>query len=464
MPILHDNLLPFSSIMEVKETLWKKCLEKIEKQILPENYTTWFSPTYPRAFDDGLMTIAVPNQFYRKCLIENYRDLIETTLKSVTEKPILVDFCIESEIFFQMERGKEFKKAPIIESVNNASPPAPSSINPRYNFSNFVVGSSNQFAHAAALAVATQPAIAYNPLFLYGAVGLGKTHLLHAVGNKIIANNPGSRVRYISAESFTVELIESIKRDKMPIFRKKFRPLDVLLVDDIQFIAGKERTQEEFFYTFNALYESHKQLILSSDRYPKDIHNMEERLRSRFESGLVADIKAPDLETKVAILYKKADIHKKEIPQDAAIFIASNIKSNIRELEGFLLRVIAFSSFTHRKLDLELTQEVLKDFTLDKTIQFTIPNIIKVVAGYYGIKVSDIKSKRRTRDISQPRQIAMFLCREHTKSSLPEIGRQFGGKDHTTVIFSHKKISNNIIENKELEASIREIIDLIEKG
>ena len=444
--------------MEVKETLWKKCLEKIEEQILPENYTTWFSATYPRAFDDGLMTIAVPNQFYRKCLIENYRDLIETTLKSVTEKPILVDFCIESE----NSSSTEFEKEPIIESASSTFPQTSSSLNPRYNFSNFVVGPSNQFAHAAALAVATHSATTYNPLFLYGAVGLGKTHLLHAIGNKIIENNPESRVRYISAESFTVDLIESIKRDKMPIFRTKYRPLDVLLVDDIQFIAGKERTQEEFFFTFNTLYESHKQLVLSSDKYPKDIHNMEERLRSRFESGLVADIKAPDLETKVAILYKKADIHKKEIPQDAAIFIASNIKSNIRELEGLLLRVIAFSSFTHRKLDLELTQEVLKDFTIDKNRHFTIPNIIKIVAGYYGIKVADIKSKRRTRDISEPRQIAMFLCREHTKSSLPEIGRQFGGKDHTTVIFSYKKISKLVKENKELESSILEIIDLIE--
>ena len=448
--------------MEVKEVLWKKCLEKIEEQILPESYTTWFSPTYPRTFDDGLMTIAVPNQFYRKCLIENYRDLIEATLKSVTEKSILVDFCIESEIIAQTDQDKEIEETPVIQPVSSL--PVSSSLNPKYNFSNFVVGSSNQFAHAAAQAVATNPAVAYNPLFLYGAVGLGKTHLLHAVGNKICENNPGSRVRYISAESFTVDLIESIKKDKMPFFRQRYRPLDVLLVDDIQFIAGKERTQEEFFYTFNTLYESHKQLVISSDRYPKDIQNMEERLRSRFESGLVADINPPDLETKVAILYKKADVHQKNIPQDVAIFIASNIKSNIRELEGFLLRVIAFSSFTHRKLDLELTKEVLQGFTLDKNKHFTINNIMKVVAGYHDIKVSDIKSKRRTRDISVPRQIAMFLCREHTKASLPEIGRQFGGKDHTTVIFSHKKVSNLIKENKELEASIRQIIDLIEKG
>jgi chromosomal replication initiator protein len=450
--------------MESKETLWKKCLEKIAEQILPENYSTWFSPTYPRTFDGDLMTIAVPNQFYRKCLIENYRDLIETTLKSVTEKPVLVDFCIEAEKTAQMGQEKESQETPVIEPGQDSFPPALSSLSPKYNFSNFVVGSSNQFAHAAALAVASRPAIAYNPLFLYGAVGLGKTHLLHAIGNKICESSPESRVRYISAESFTVDLIESIKRDKMPFFRKRYRPLDVLLVDDIQFIAGKERTQEEFFYTFNTLYESHKQLIISCDRYPKDIHNMEVRLRSRFESGLVADIKPPDLETKVAILYKKAEIHQKTIPQDVAIFIAGNIKSNIRELEGFLLRVIAFSSFTHRKLDLELAKEVLKDFTLDKSKYFTITNIIKSVAKYHDIKVSDIKSKRRTRDISVPRQIAMFLCREHTKSSLPEIGRQFGGKDHTTVLFAYKKISNLIKENNELRASIQEILGLIEKG
>jgi chromosomal replication initiator protein len=447
--------------MEAKETLWKKCLEKIEEQILPESYSTWFLPTYPRNLDGGLITIAVPNQFYRKCLIENYRDLIETTLKSVTEKSILVDFCIESE---KIAHPDQLNGVMEIEPAQAPFPQVLSSLNPKYNFSNFVVGSSNQFAHAAALAVSTQPGLAYNPLFVYGSVGLGKTHLLHAVGNKIREDNPNSRVRYISAESFTVDLIESIKKDKMPFFRKRYRPLDVLLVDDIQFIAGKERTQEEFFYTFNTLYESHKQLIISSDRYPKDIHNMEERLRSRFESGLIADINTPDLETKVAILYKKAEFHQKTIPQDVAIFIASNIKSNIRELEGFLLRIIAFSSFTHRKLDLELTKEVLKDFTLDKNKHFTIPNIIKIVAGYYDIKVSDIKSKRRTRDISVPRQIAMFLCREHTKSSLPEIGRQFGGKDHTTVIFSHKKISVLVKESNDLRVSINEIIDLVEKA
>ena len=454
--------------MEAKEAIWKRCLEKIEESILPDSYATWFSPTYPRNLDNGLITIAVPNQFYRKCLIENYRELIENILKTVSDEPILVDFCIDSEKTAQT--GQQNHGSVIIEErlpvVKQELEPEPctKTISQKYKFSNFVVGSSNQFAHAAALAVANNPAIAYNPLFIYGAVGLGKTHLLHAIGNHIIENNSGSRVRYISAESFTVDLIESIKKDKMPYFRKRYRPLDVLLIDDIQFIAGKERTQEEFFYTFNALYESHKQVVLSSDRYPKDIHKMEERLRSRFESGLIADINIPDLETKIAILYKKAEFHKKHIPQDVAIFIASNIKSNIRELEGFLLRIIAYSSFTHRELDLEFTKEVLKDFAIDKTKNFTIQNILKTVASYYDIKVSDIKSKRRTREISTTRQIAMYLCREHTKSSLPEIGRQFGGKDHTTVIFSYKKISAKIKENNDLKSSIHEILNLIETG
>jgi chromosomal replication initiator protein len=453
--------------MEAKEAIWKRCLEKIEESVLPDSYATWFSTTYPSNLDNGLITISVPNQFYRKCLIENYRELIENTLKAVSGEPILVDFCIGSGKPAQM--GQQNKSPVIVEESqpieHNLEPePCTKTLSPKYNFSNFIVGSSNQFAHAAALAVANNPTMAYNPLFIYGSVGLGKTHLLHAIGNKICQNKPIARVRYISAESFTVDLIESIKKDKMPYFRKRYRPLDVLLIDDIQFIAGKERTQEEFFYTFNALYESHKQVVISSDRYPKDIHNMEERLRSRFESGLIADINTPDLETKVAILYKKAELHKKTIPQDVAIFIASNIKSNVRELEGFLIRIIAYSSFTHRELNLKLAKEVLKDFTFDKTRNFTVQNILKTVASYYEVKVSDIKSKRRTREISTTRQIAMYLCREHTKSSLPEIGKQFGGKDHTTVIFSHKKISNNIKKDNDLKTSIREILSLIEDG
>lgn len=462
--------------METKESLWKKCLEKIEAQILPENYNTWFSPTYPHALDAGQITIAVPNFFFKKCLRENYQDLIENALETVSEDKLLVDFYIDSS------REHTPEPAKVAEPIKTVTQPLPkenleekpsritletpisSSINPKYTFSSFVVGSNNQFANAAAQAVASNPAMAYNPLFLYGAVGLGKTHLLHAIGNVIIERNPDARVRYLSAESFTVDLIESLRRDDMPAFRKKYRPLDVLMVDDIQFLAGKDRTQEEFFFTFNALYESHKQVILSSDTYPRDMQNIEGRLRSRFESGLIADIEAPDLETKMAILYKKAEFHKKPICPDVAMFIAKNIKSNIRELEGLLLRIIAFASFSHRSLDLDLAKEVLKDFTFDKNRNFTVANIIKTVAEFYNIKAADIKSKRRSREISEPRQIAMYISREHTKLSLPDIGRQFGGKDHTTVIFSTKKIARLITENKELDKAIHAIVKKIEVG
>ena len=453
--------------MEAKDVIWKKCLEKIEGTILPDSYATWFSPTYPSNLANGLITIAVPNQFYRKCLIENYRDLIEKILKSIADEPLLVEFCVKSETYSHngtIKQGSSSTEKPEFNKSDTELDSSDSTLNKKYNFSNWIVGSSNQFAHAAALAVANNPAQAYNPLFLYGDVGLGKTHLLHAIGNNIFTNNPGCRIRYISAESFTIDLIESIKKDKMPNFRERYRPLDILLVDDIQFLAGKERTQEEFFYTFNTLYESHKQVVITSDKYPKDLQNIEERLRSRFESGLIADIKPPDLETKVAILYKKAEFHKADLPQDAAMFIANNIKSNIRQLEGVLLRLVAYSSFTRSPLNLELAKEVLKDFTLDQTKNFTVQNILKTVAAFYDIKVSDIKSKRRTQKISYTRQIAMYLCREHTKSSLPEIGKQFGGKDHTTVLFSHKKISNIVKENNELSLSIKEITKQIESG
>jgi chromosomal replication initiator protein len=454
------------------EVLWKNCLEEIEKQVLPENFNTWFTPTYPCSKNEQSLTIAVPNRFYKKCLTENYLELIKNALEKVSDTKLDVQFEIlekskekvSPEPSSREDAGEEKKEIevretpPPVQLYNNGF------LNPKYTFDNFVVGPNNQFAHAAGQAVAGNPAHNYNPLFVYGAVGLGKTHLLHAIGNAIIKENPQTRVRYISAESFTVDLIESIKKDRMQNFRERYRPLDVLLVDDIQFIAGKERTQEEFFYTFNSLYEYHKQIVLSSDRYPKDMQNIEERLRSRFESGLIADIMPPDLETKMAILYQKAEIHKKGIPHDVAMFLANNIKSNIRELEGLLLRIIAYASFTHREINLELAQDVLKDFTIDKNRHFTIPNIQRTVAQFFQLKVADLKSKKRSRDISVPRQIAMYICREFTQASLPEIGRQFGGKDHTTVIFSHRKVSGLVKENKEMEKKVQEIIKLIENG
>ena len=447
------------------EVLWNNCLEEIEKQVLPENFNTWFTPTYACSKDENSLTIAVPNRFYEKCLTENYLELIQNALETVSDKKLEVRFRVNSDfkksstLVTETQETQRVKETPSLTPLFNTG-----FLNPKYNFENFVVGPNNQFARAASQAVAGNPAHNYNPLFLYGAVGLGKTHLLHAIGNAIVKKNPQTRVRYISAESFTVDLIESIKKDRMQGFRERYRHLDVLLVDDIQFIAGKERTQEEFFYTFNTLYEYHKQIILSSDRYPKDMQNIEERLRSRFESGLIADIMPPDLETKMAILYQKAEIHQKNIPQDVAIFLANNIKSNIRELEGLLLRVIAYGSFTRREINLELAQEVLKDFTVDKNRHFTIPNIQKTVARFFQLKVTDLKSKKRPRNISVPRQIAMYICREFTQASLPEIGRQFGGKDHTTVIFSYRKISSMVNENKEMGKRVQEIIKLIENG
>ncbi|CAI2716861.1 chromosomal replication initiator protein DnaA, partial [Nitrospina watsonii] len=463
------------------DVLWKNCLDLIEQKILPENFNTWFTPVYPCAKNENTLTLVVPNRFFERCLRENYLELIHETLEHIADKKLEVCFQVNGNASkaethsngngAHPGNGSTAKGNGHVEPV--AEPAAPrvevgdpanreSFLNPKYAFNSFVIGPNNQFAHAACQAVAQNPAHNYNPLFLYGAVGLGKTHLLHAIGNQITAHNPNLRVRYISAERFTVDLIESIKRDKMAQFRERYRPLDVLLVDDIQFIAGKERTQEEFFYTFNSLYEYHKQIVVSSDRYPKDMKNIEERLRSRFESGLIADIMPPDLETKMAILYKKADLHEKNISQDVAMFLANNIKSNIRELEGVLLRVIAYASFTRRNIDMTLAKEVLKDFTVDKNKNFSIANIQKTVAQYFHIKVSDLKSKKRSRDISIPRQIAMYICREYTQASLPEIGKHFGGKDHTTVIFSHRKISGIVKENSELNGSIQQVLNILE--
>ena len=444
---------------------WEKCLAKIKKEISDENYSTWFVPIRLHSITKDKLILTVPNTFYKDCLLQNYHEIITSAVTLFAESSVEITLQIEAnpseplqnKIMSPSLQHSDSNQEKTFITPNNT-------INPKYNFENFIVGSSNQFAHAAALSVANNPKVTYNPLFVYGGVGLGKTHLLHAMGNVIIKKDPRARVRYLSAESFTVDLIESLKRDDMRSFRGRYRPLDVLFVDDIQFLAGKERTQEEFFYTFNTLYESHKQVILSSDSYPKDMRNIEERLRSRFESGLVADIEPPDLETKIAIIYKKGEEHNREIPADVASFIASNIKTNVRELEGLLLRVIAYASFTHRPIDLGLAQEVLREFIFDKNKYFNIVTIMTATASHFEIKVSDLKSKNRSRRISIPRQIAMYLCREHTKLSLPDIGRHFGGKDHTTVIFAHKKCTRLINENDDLKKTVKTITANIESG
>ena len=447
---------------KLDDNLWEKCRTKIRNEISEESYNTWFQPINFDSITETKLILSVPNTFYKDCLEQNYLDIINSSLNSFTQSSIQTYFRLENNS--SNHPKQETPKLKNEKEEHSISFTACSTINPKYNFENFVVGSSNQFAHAAARSVADNPNVTYNPLFVYGGVGLGKTHLLHAMGNAILKTNPQTKVRYLSAESFTVDLIESLKQDNMRNFRSRYRPLDVLFVDDIQFLAGKERTQEEFFYTFNALHQMHKQVILSSDSYPKDLSRVEERLRSRFEAGLVADIEPPDLETKIAIIYKKAEAHDKQIPANVATFIASNIKTNIRELEGLLLRVIAYASFTRRIIDLKLTKEVLAEFICDVNKNFNIATIMAAVAHHFEIKVSDIKSKKRTRNISVPRQIAMYLCRTKTKLSLPEIGRQFGGKDHTTVIFAHKKISENINKNNDLKKVINIIVSDIESG
>ena len=447
---------------KLDDNLWEKCRTKIRNEISEESYNTWFQPINFDSITETKLILSVPNTFYKDCLEQNYLDVINSSLNSFTQSSIQTYFRLENNS--SNHPKQETPKLKNEKEDHSISFTACSTINPKYNFENFVVGSSNQFAHAAARSVADNPKVTYNPLFVYGGVGLGKTHLLHAMGNAILKTNPQTKVRYLSAESFTVDLIESLKQDDMRNFRSRYRPLDVLFVDDIQFLAGKERTQEEFFYTFNALHQMHKQVILSSDSYPKDLSRVEERLRSRFEAGLVADIEPPDLETKIAIIYKKAEAHDKQIPANVATFIASNIKTNIRELEGLLLRVIAYASFTRRIIDLKLTKEVLAEFICDVNKNFNIATIMAAVAHHFEIKVSDIKSKKRTRNISVPRQIAMYLCRTKTKLSLPEIGRQFGGKDHTTVIFANKKISKNINKNNDLKKVINIIVSDIESG
>jgi len=332
-------------------------------------------------------------------------------------------------------------------------------LNPKYTFDSFVIGNSNRFAHAASLAVAESPAKAYNPLFIYGGVGLGKTHLMHAIGHYILQNNPNSKVAYVSSEKFTNELINSIKDDKNEEFRQKYRNVDILLIDDIQFIGGKERTQEEFFHTFNALHDANKQIILSSDRPPKEINTLEDRLRSRFEWGLIADIQTPDFETRMAILKKKAEVENLNVPNEVMVYIATKIKSNIRELEGALIRIVAYSSLTNRQITVDLATEALKDIISKKQGKnITISIIQDIVSSYFDLRVEELKSQRRTRNVSNPRQIAMYLSRKLTDMSLPKIGEEFGGRDHSTVIHAYEKISDNLKTDESLQHTVADII------
>jgi chromosomal replication initiator protein len=433
--------------------VWEKSLNVLKTELTELSFNTWMKTVESKGIRGDKFFLEVPNQFNKEIIENRYQSLIENSIKQVTGIDFKIDFVIP---------GKSIPQDHHMMNSHSDSWDSPK-LNPKYVFEEFVVGNSNRFAHAASLAVAESPAKAYNPLFIYGGVGLGKTHLMHAIGHYILQQNPSSKVMYISSESFTNELINSIKDDKNEAFRNKFRKVDVLLVDDIQFIAGKERTQEEFFHTFNALHEANKQIILSSDRPPKEIPTLEERLRSRFEWGLTSDIQPPDFETRIAILRKKAETEYIDVSNDVLSFIAKNIKSNIRELEGALTRIVAFSSLTNRAISIELATEALKDIIKpSRPKQINVEIIKDIVSQYYNMRVEDFDSKRRTRSISYPRQIAMYLCRELTDMSLPKIGEEFGGRDHTTVIHAYDKITNDLKEDEDLQNKLNKMTQEIQ--
>ncbi|NCC78581.1 MAG: chromosomal replication initiator protein DnaA [Clostridia bacterium] len=437
---------------QLNET-WEKVLKILKVEIMSEvSYNTWILGLKPIGIRNGVFMISVPNELTLDIINQRYKLLFKESIKHVLNQEIDVD-CVVGELEAE-EPKNEMKEIKPQAKISNDSF---GSLNSKYTFDSFVIGNSNRFAHAASVAVAESPANAYNPLFLYGGVGLGKTHLMHAIGHHIQANNPSAKVVYVSSEKFTNELINSIRYDKNLDFRNKYRNVDVLLVDDIQFIAGKESTQEEFFHTFNELYEARKQIIISSDRPPNEIPTLEDRLRTRFAWGLQADIQAPDFETRIAILKKKAEIEKYVVSSDVMVYIATKIKSNIRELEGALIRVMAYSSLTNNKnITVDLAAEALKDIiSSSQTKAITIDLIQDVVANYYNLSIQELKSQRRTRNISYPRQIAMYLSRKLTDMSLPKIGDEFGGRDHTTVIHAYEKISAALKTDDSLANAIK---------
>jgi len=433
--------------------LWQEVLAHLKDQLGKQNYETWIQPIAFVSRDKSCVYLNVPNKFFRDWLTEHYLTRIEEVLSKTAEQTLTVSFDVKQEPQIKTIAEKNVGK----DEREREKRRRTSNLIPRYTFENFVIGASNQFAHAASMAVANQPGDHYNPLFIYGGVGLGKTHLINAIGHKAVSKFPGSKVFYLSSESFMNELISSLRRDRMDEFKMKFRNVDVLILDDVQFIAGKERTQEEFFHTFNSLYEARKQIVITSDKFPKEIPGLEDRLRNRFEWGLIADIQPPDMETRVAILQKKAEVEKVILPHDVAIFLASNIDSNVRELEGALTRLGAFSSLTHSNITVDLAKEVLKNTLKGSHREITIEGIQKTICDYYNIKLGDLKAKRRTKNIAIPRQVAMYLCRKYTETSFPVIGDKFGGRDHSTVIHASKTIEKKIKEDPYMLTTIEKL-------
>ncbi len=437
--------------------IWQQLLKSVETRISRQNFEIWFGQIRPIAILEDEIRLEVPNRYFKDWITDNYRDLIHSELERITNRPYRLSFTYadDSHGGEVSERGEALEET-YLDTEDHFD------LSPDKTFDTFVVGSSNQFAHAAARAVADNPAQTYNPLFIFGTVGLGKTHLLNAIGNKIRQDRPSARIIYLSCEQFVNELINSLRYEKMNEFRNKYRDsCDALLVDDIQFLAGKVRTQEEFFYTFNHLHDSGKQIVVTSDKFPKEIQGLEERLRNRFEWGLIADIQPPDLETKVAILRKKAALANIDLPDDVALYIAKNSKSNVRELEGSLIRLSAASSLYKRPIDLAFAEEVLQQLLETDKPVVSVDDVINAVCRHFELKVVDIKSHRKHKHLVWPRQIAMYLSRKHTKSSFPDLGQRFGGRDHTTIIHAVKKVEERLGKSMDLENEIRAIERLI---
>ncbi len=434
--------------------LWEEALAVIRSRISRQSFEAWFRPLTLGGVEGNRIQVLLPNRFFKEWFEEHYLGLLRTALEDLMFTKVELTFVLP-------DKDNGSSGAPHEETAERRAPRRPresgAQLNPKYTFDTFVVGSSNQFAHAASLAVAEQLSKTYNPLFIYGGVGLGKTHLLHAIGHLARPRDPRVKVSYVSSEKFTNDLINAIRFDSTVEFRNRYRSLDLLLIDDIQFIAGKERTQEEFFHTFNDLYDSSKQIVISSDSLPREIPTLEERLRSRFEWGLIADIQPPDLETKAAILRKKAQAQGARLPDEVSLFIAKHVKSNIRELEGSLVRLVAHASFTGREVSMELAQEVLKELATEEERLPTISAIQRAVAEFYGVRVDDMRSRGRNKSIVLPRQVAMYLCREIVKASLPDIGDGFGGKDHTTVIHACEKVKRKLAGEETFRRQVQEL-------
>jgi len=433
------------------EEIWSKSLLKIEGKIGNSVFDLWFKPIKISSIKEQAVTLEIPNRFFKEWIDDSYPNLIKDSLEAVIGHPVTLKYKVEEKQDTTQQKISNQLENKRIRLANKGI-----YLNPKYTFENFITGNSNQFAHAAAMAVAESPGRTYNPLFVYGGVGLGKTHLMHAIGNKVMNGKHDFSVLYVSSEQFTNEVVSAIRHEKMTELKEKYRNLDLLLLDDVQFIANKTATQEEFFYTFNALYEKQKQIVISCDRPPKEISDVTDRLRSRFNMGLIADIQPPDIETKIAIIHKKTEMMGKKIPEDVIYYLASKIKSNIRELEGSLIRIAAQVSLTGDEINIETTKKILKDIIQDDERPITMETIQKTVCDFYNIKLTDIRARKRTKDIALPRQVAMYIGKQVTDSSLNDIGKSFGGKDHATVIYACKQIEerrskddtfNRMIEN-----------------